>query len=446
MNEAVILAGGLGKRLRAVVSDVPKPMAPVAGRPFLSWLLRYLQMQGFRRVVLSVGYKHDIIREYFGDRWQTLDIAYAIEDTQLGTGGGLARALRSASQPEVLALNGDTFLRLDYSQLRSVLHSHPNSHLSVALRRVPSGERFGCVEVADGIIRKLATGGSTGPAFINAGVYYVPRDLMDRFPMPERFSFEDEFLAARADELSPAALSSEDPFIDIGVPESYAEAQSLLPQWICLGADRLWRDVRISPPDRPLPALFLDRDGVIIQEKNYLCDPNEVEILDGVPELIREARSRGLLVIGVTNQAGIGRGKYRWADFVAVESRLDMALRSRGAELDAVFACPYHDAGAGEYRVAGHPWRKPNPGMLFEARNLLNVDLEHSLLVGDKSCDILAARAAGVSHAALVLTGLGRDHQDAVRSLAWSGATILPDAAAVSRWLMDRTRSSGSPG
>lgn len=435
MNEALILAGGLGKRLQPVVSVVPKPMAPVAGRPFLSWLLRYLQTQGFRRAVLSVGYKHDVITEYFGNRWQGLDVAYAVEDTPLGTGGGLAHALRSALEPEILILNGDTFLRIEYSHLRSVLQSHPESHLSVALRRVASAERFGCAEVTDGIVRRFAANGKTGPAFINAGVYCVRRDLMNRFPMPKCFSFEDEFLTARLDELLPAAFLSDDPFIDIGVPDSYAEAQSLLPQWICLGKDLLWRDIRIERPEASIPALFLDRDGVIVQEKNYLCDPNQAEILDGIPELISEAHRRGMLVIAVTNQAGIGRGKYLWADFAAVESRIDRALRARGAELDAVFACPYHEEGSGEYRQSDHPWRKPNPGMLFEAKNLLNVDLQRSVVVGDKTCDILAAYAAGIPSAALVLTGLGRDHQDAVGALAWNGVRVLQDAAAVAAWL-----------
>ena len=137
-----------------------------------------------------------------------MDIAYAVEDTPLGTGGGLANALRSALEPEILILNGDTFLKIEYSQLRSVLQSHPESHLSLALRRVASAERFGCAEVTDGIVRQFAANGRTGPAFINAGVYCVRRDLMNRFPMPERFSFEDEFLTARLHELSPGGFVS----------------------------------------------------------------------------------------------------------------------------------------------------------------------------------------------------------------------------------------------
>ena len=343
----------------------------------------------------------------------------------------MANALREALEPQVLVLNGDTFLRLDYARLCGALQTHPESQLSVALRRVASAERFGCVEIADGIVRRFEAQGKRGEAFINAGVYYMPRDLLTRFPMPERFSFEDGFLAAKVDELLPAACLSEDHFIDIGVPDSYAAAQTLLPQWICLGPDLLWRDVRVARPDQPVPALFLDRDGVIIEEKIYLSDPAQVEILDGIPELIREAHRRGFLVIGVTNQAGIGRGKYQWADFVAVESRVDSELRARGAELDAVFGCPYHEEGIGEYRVAGHPWRKPNPGMLLEARDLLNIDLERSLMVGDKAVDILAARAAGLARAVLVLTGLGQQHQDTVRALAWGGVDILPNASAL---------------
>jgi D-glycero-alpha-D-manno-heptose 1-phosphate guanylyltransferase len=434
MKEAVILAGGLGTRLRQIVTDLPKPMAPVAGRPFLAWLLRYLQMQGIRRVILSVGYKHDAITRYFGRRWCELEIDYAVEDTPLGTGGGMAKALGQASESHVLVLNGDTFLRLDYARLQAVLGSQPHSLLSVALRRVPSAERFGCAEISDGVVRRFSAAGGAGPAFINAGVYCVPRDLLNRYPLPARFSFEDEFLAAKLEELQPAACLSDDPFIDIGVPESYADAQILLPQWSCLGQDLLWRDVRVDRPNQPLSALFLDRDGVMIEEKNYLSDPNQVEILDGIPELICEAHRRGMLVVEVTNQAGIGRGKFQWSDFVAVQNRIETELRLRGAELDAIFACPHHKEGVGTYSAAEHPWRKPNPGMLLVAKDLLNTDLASSVLLGDKTCDILAARAAGMQ-AVLLLTGQGPEHRDSVQPLVSDDVRILPDAAAfLAQW------------
>ena len=185
----------------------------------------------------------------------------------------------------------------------------------------------------------------------------------------------------------------------------------------CLGADLLWRDVRLGRFERPSPALVLDRDGVIIEEKLYLSDPARIELLPGAVDLIRRAHSLGLAVIEVTNQAGIGRGKYGWPEFAAVEDRLTALLAAAGTHIDAVFACPFHPDGQNSYRHPNHPWRKPNPGMLLEAAELLNLDLRRCIMAGDKASDIEAARAAGLPAAVQVLTGHGRDHAAASAAL-----------------------------
>lgn len=190
-------------------------------------------------------------------------------------------------------------------------------------------------------------------------------------------------------------------------------------------ADLLWRDWRAADPDRLVGrgGLFLDRDGVIVVERHYLADPADAALERGIPALIQAARGRGMAIICVTNQAGIGRGRFDWDAFAAVESRIAALLRAADAELDAVLACPFHPAGEGSYRVADHPWRKPNPGMIQEAFARFALAPERSLLVGDKDSDILAARAAGLRGAVHVLTGHGADH----RARALAAAT--PDFA-----------------
>lgn len=132
------------------------------------------------------------------------------------------------------------------------------------------------------------------------------------------------------------------------------------------------------------PALFLDRDGVMIEESNYLRDPEGVRLLGGIPNLIRAAKALGMVVIEVTNQAGIAHGYLEWLDFVKVEHRLMEVLAEEGVSVDAAFACPFHPQGRAPYRQANHYWRKPNPGMLLEAQDLLNVELGSSALIGDK--------------------------------------------------------------
>jgi D-glycero-D-manno-heptose 1,7-bisphosphate phosphatase len=187
-----------------------------------------------------------------------------------------------------------------------------------------------------------------------------------------------------------------------------------------LGDDLLWREVRIPRSSRPAPALFLDRDGVIIEERGYISSPQDVALLPGISQLIREARTLGMTVVEITNQAGIARGYFGWFDFLQVENRVTQALAEQGVAIDAVFACPFHPEGQDPYRAACHPWRKPNPGMLLEAASLLNLALSKSVVVGDKSMDLQAASAANLALGIHVLTGHGREHEGASSAISSS--------------------------
>lgn len=191
-----------------------------------------------------------------------------------------------------------------------------------------------------------------------------------------------------------------------------------------MGNDLLWRDVRVRRFPLPTPALFLDRDGVIIEEKGYICKAQDVELLPGIADLIGAAKRLGMAVIEVTNQAGIGRGYFGWADFVRVEDRLTDLLALRGVAIDAIFACPYHPEGTFPYREADHPWRKPNAGMLFEAADLLNLSLDRSVLVGDKELDQLTAQAAKLKFGIHMLTGYGAQNEAAARAVASASFSV----------------------
>jgi D-glycero-D-manno-heptose 1,7-bisphosphate phosphatase len=178
-----------------------------------------------------------------------------------------------------------------------------------------------------------------------------------------------------------------------------------------IGADEIceWQ-LRPAAPGRA--ALFLDRDGVIVEEVNYLHKPEDVRVLPGAAELIASANELGIPVIVVTNQAGIGRGYYGWPEFEAVQNAISDALAP--AAIDAVFACPFHVDGQPPYDVADHPDRKPNPGMLTRAEQLLGVDLARSWFVGDTAADVEAAARAGLAGAIHVLSGHGEREREAV--------------------------------
>jgi D-glycero-alpha-D-manno-heptose 1-phosphate guanylyltransferase len=224
--QAIVLAGGLGTRLRRVVGDVPKPMAPVAGRPFLAWILDRLAQSGFERVVLAVGYRHEVIEHHFSHAWRGVELHYSVEAQPLGTGGALRLAADHVSGWPVFVLNGDTFLDLDYGAMLEA-HLRGQERMSMAVCRVADAGRYGALDLHDGHVRGFLEKGRAGPGVINAGTYLLSQDVLDRIPHGVPFSFEQQLLVPEVGAIRPAAYQTEDLFIDIGVPEDYARAQQL---------------------------------------------------------------------------------------------------------------------------------------------------------------------------------------------------------------------------
>lgn len=223
--DVIVLAGGFGTRLRSVVSDVPKPMAPVAGLPFLAHLLRSLRAQGAERVVLSVGFMGHVIQEYFWETYEGLSIKYAAEPEPLGTGGAMIYALDHCESGEALVLNGDTFLSLNYAGFLASC-KEARADLGIVVRQVPDTTRYGRCELHQGRLTSFSEKGTSGPGLINAGVYYLRRSLFDRVSPPgQRFSFENDYIAPALPTLMPVGYVADGYFIDIGVPEDYARAQ-----------------------------------------------------------------------------------------------------------------------------------------------------------------------------------------------------------------------------
>ncbi len=231
--EAIILAGGLGSRLRATVPDLPKPMAPVNGRPFLEYLLDYWIGQGVNRFVLSVGYKRDIIEEHFATRYKGTEVDYAVEDQPCGTGGGLLLALKRLRRTgPFLIMNGDTFFEVDLAPMRRY-HQERRAELTIALREVEANSRYGSVGIdKEGKITTFDNRARTsGRALINGGVYLAEKSAFAGMA-PE----SDEPVSLE-EQLYPRMLAtgrrlygflSAGRFIDIGVPEDYRRAASVL--------------------------------------------------------------------------------------------------------------------------------------------------------------------------------------------------------------------------
>jgi D-glycero-D-manno-heptose 1,7-bisphosphate phosphatase len=189
-----------------------------------------------------------------------------------------------------------------------------------------------------------------------------------------------------------------------------------------IDSDGIWCEVRRRHATGA--ALFLDRDGVVVEEAEYLCRIEDMEIVPGAAAAITAANRRKIPVVLVTNQAGIGRGYYGWSEFAAVQSALTTALESQGAWLDAVYACPYHPDGKGAFAHPDHPARKPNPGMILRAADDLGLDLAKSWLVGDRAIDIEAAKRAGLAGAMQVMTGYGEAERSQSAACATPGFEV----------------------
>jgi NDP-sugar pyrophosphorylase family protein len=223
-----VLCGGLGTRLRSAVSDRPKSMAPVAGRPFLELLLADLRRQGIRRAVLGTGYLSEQVRDHFGDGSGVgLGIGYSVETEPLGTGGALRLAASELSDP-ALVLNGDSFVDFELSALTRTLRETDASFV-MALQAVPDVGRYGSVTLGEeGRVEAFVEkGGASGPGLINAGVYLVRREAIDAIPEGRKVSLETEVLPGLIGRSLRGVVCS-GRFIDIGVPEDYRRAQTLL--------------------------------------------------------------------------------------------------------------------------------------------------------------------------------------------------------------------------
>ena len=219
--QAIILAGGFGTRLRAVVDDVPKPMADICGKPFLAHTISNFAQQGVTEIALSVHHLPHYIRDYFGDNYNGVKILYAEEDEPLGTGGALKHSLEILRPTKpVIATNGDTFVNINYASLYKV-HIANRENITVVVKNMQNCERYGQVILENNIIQKFNPAGE-GKGLINAGSYIINPDLFD--DMPAKFSFENDCMKPYVGKIKPRGYITDGYFIDIGIPEDYKKA------------------------------------------------------------------------------------------------------------------------------------------------------------------------------------------------------------------------------
>lgn len=233
IKEAIILAGGLGTRLRSVISDVPKCMAPVAAKPFLYYLIEYLKKNGIEKFIFSVGYKYEIIEEYLKKNYATLSYLLSLENEPLGTGGAIKLACTKISEQNVVICNGDTLFKVDVAALAN-FHESIKAECTLALKPMHDFDRYGVVELnEDNSVKSFKEKKYYTTGLINGGIYALNAEKFLEEHLPEKFSFEKDYLEKKVSskELNSGkiyGMIQDEYFIDIGIPEDYERAQSEL--------------------------------------------------------------------------------------------------------------------------------------------------------------------------------------------------------------------------
>ncbi|MES1217520.1 MAG: HAD-IIIA family hydrolase [Bacteroidota bacterium] len=379
-RQAIVLAGGLGTRLRDTIPDLPKCMAPVAGQPFLAHVIRYLLSQGIERFVFSLGYKHEVIEKYLADQFPTLNFQLSIEEEPLGTGGAIRLACTKATEKSVLVVNGDTLFKIKMDELEK-FHQLKNADCTLALKPLHNFDRYGVVELnEDNSIKSFEEKKYYERGYINGGVYILNAEQFLKEELPAKFSFEKDYLETFHTKRKIFGLIQNEYFIDIGIPEDYNRAQQELKSTPLnlRSIDKSW-------------TLFIDRDGVINHEKkdDYILNWREFQFYDGVKEAIAQFGNKFGKLIVISNQRGIGKELMTEADLSSIHQHMEKQIENAGGHIDKIYYCTSTDNK--------HPNRKPNPGMFFQAKkDFSSIDLSRSVMVGNKPSDMLAARNAGI--------------------------------------------------
>lgn len=380
IKETIILAGGLGTRLRSVVADLPKCMAPVAGRPFLFYVINYLRLQGVEKFIFSLGYKHEIILDYLNDQFSTLNFQCSIEEEPLGTGGAIQLACQHSTEKNVIIVNGDTLFKMDVDVINA-FHEHQKADCTLALKPMRHFDRYGIVELNEkGLITDFREKQFYENGLINGGVYVLNVENFLAKKFPAKFSFEKDYLEQHYQQGKIAGIIQDNYFIDIGIPEDYSRVQDELKKApLNLKAiDQSW-------------TLFLDRDGVLNHDKvgSYIFDPGEFVFYDGVPPVFRLFKEKFGHIVIATNQRGVGRKLMSVADLDAIHQKMLSAIEAEGGKIDAIFFASSIDNN--------DAIRKPNPGMALQAKaKFPEIDFSKSIMVGNNISDMEFGRNAGM--------------------------------------------------
>lgn len=406
MKQLIILAGGMGTRLRARLGDLPKPMIPIAGKPLLELQIELAKFHGFTDILIFACYRADLIEQHFGDgsRWG-LRVRTIVEHEPLGTAGAVLAGFDLLAD-DFVVMYGDTMVNVD---LQRICQAHTCQQADATLLLHPNDHPLDS-DLVEANAEGWVTAFHNRPHppvrwfqnLVNAGLYVVRKAALQPWTTSQKaLDFgKDLFPAMLGCKAKLLAYNSPEYIKDIGTPERYDK--------IC--AEFTAGVVQRSSLGTAQRAVFLDRDGTLIKEVDGLRSPEQLELLPGVAEAIRELNHHGWRSILVTNQPVVAKGFCTERDVAEAHNKLETLLGREHAFLDRIYWCPHHpQKGFPGERLdlkIDCECRKPKPGMILQAKQDLNLDLQASWLIGDTTIDVETGKNAGLK-TILVRTGHG---------------------------------------
>lgn len=410
--KTILMAGGRGTRIAELFPNIPKPLIPVAGMPILEREIKSLCAQGFKDIILTVGYLADKIIAYFGDGSQFgAKIDYFVEESPLGNAGALFGLREKIGDKPFLLLNADAAFDVDFNRMVAfhknhgglvTLFTHPNSH------PYDSG-----LIIADknGHVEKWLAKEDVRPQWydnrVNAGLHVIDPKVLDISLKSLEINKETGYPQGKVDLdrqiLKPLCGSnmmfcydSPEYVKDMGTPERFHQVE----------ADYKNGVVQAKNLTNKQKAVFLDRDGTINKYVGFLRNIDDFELIEGVAEAIKLINQSGYLAIVVTNQPVIARGEVTWEELNEIHKKMATLLGKEGAYVDGIYICPHHpDKGfegeRQEYKI-DCDCRKPKPGLLLQAAKDFNIDFSESYMIGDSHRDVEAGENAGVKKSILI--------------------------------------------
>ena len=411
-RQLIILAGGAGTRLRARLGDLPKPMIPIAGKPLLEHQVELAKKFGFTDLVFFVHYRADLIEKHFGDGKNFgVQIRYVLEKEPLGTAGAVLAGFEKLAERFVV-LYGDTMVNVD---LNRIWNAHEKAKVAATLLLHPNDHPFDSdlVEVNS---ESFVTAFHNRPHaenvwrqnLVNAGLYVLEKSALAEF----RNQNSEAGILDFGKDIFPAMVRSGEKLLgynspefikDIGTPERYDKISAQFAAGI----------VQRSSLATPQRAVFLDRDGTLIPDKDCLRNADELELLPGVAEAIHKLNQAGWRTVVVTNQPVIAKGFCDEAELQKMHNKMETLLGREHVFIDRIYFCPHHPekgfAGERAELKIECDCRKPKTGMIKRAIADLNIDLSQSWMAGDTTTDLQTAKNAGVKSILLHTGHGGRD-------------------------------------